>query len=333
MLNALGLDQASERIYRAMLGNPHEDLNALLDRLELPEEEVRGALDRLSELALVRRRPDDPSRYRVVDPEVGIEVLIASRRAHLAEEQQRIEQARLAAMELIQSAARQRRRPEQRFAEQLGHLDEIRDRINMLCRNVTREVMTFAPGGGQSAANMEAAKPQDRELLERGVRMRTLYLDSVRNSPATVAYAKWLAELGGEVRTVPALPTRLMILDRTTAVLPVDTENTGSGAALLTGQGTLVALCALFDLVWERAVPLYSAAPREHDEHGLSPQEAEALRLLGQGHTDETIAKRLGVSARTARRIAADLMETLGARSRFQAGAKAVANGWLTGEE
>ncbi len=53
--------------------------------------------------------------------------------------------------------------------------------------------------------------------------------------------------------------------------------------------------------------------------------------MLAQGLTDEAVAKRLGVSPRPARRIAADLMEKLGARSRFQAGARAVAKGWLSG--
>lgn len=45
--------------------------------------------------------------------------------------------------------------------------------------------------------------------------------------------------------------------------------------------------------------------------------------------TDDAIAKRLGVSPRTARRVANDMMERLGARSRFQAGALAVQHGWL----
>ncbi|MET8624763.1 helix-turn-helix transcriptional regulator, partial [Kitasatospora sp. NPDC004669] len=53
------------------------------------------------------------------------------------------------------------------------------------------------------------------------------------------------------------------------------------------------------------------------------------LGLLADGHTDDAIAKRLGVSPRTARRIATDLMERLSARSRFQAGALAAKAGWL----
>jgi DNA-binding CsgD family transcriptional regulator len=52
----------------------------------------------------------------------------------------------------------------------------------------------------------------------------------------------------------------------------------------------------------------------------MSDREWEVLQLLAQGHTDETVARTLGVSLRTARRVAADLMVRLGARSRFQAG-------------
>jgi DNA-binding NarL/FixJ family response regulator len=62
---------------------------------------------------------------------------------------------------------------------------------------------------------------------------------------------------------------------------------------------------------------------------GLTPHEAATLRLLALGHTDEAIANRLAVSPRTARRTASDLMERLGARNSFQAGVRAVQQGWI----
>jgi len=43
------------------------------------------------------------------------------------------------------------------------------------------------------------------------------------------------------------------------------------------------------------------------------------------------IARKLGVSVRTSRRITAELTQRLGARSRFQAGARAVERGWIKG--
>ncbi|CAM5486695.1 hypothetical protein SGRIM128S_07476 [Streptomyces griseomycini] len=55
--------------------------------------------------------------------------------------------------------------------------------------------------------------------------------------------------------------------------------------------------------------------------------EKEILRLMSQGLTDDAVRKKLGVGLRTARRMIADLMERLDARSRFEAGANAVDRG------
>ena len=47
------------------------------------------------------------------------------------------------------------------------------------------------------------------------------------------------------------------------------------------------------------------------------------------GLTDDTVARRMGVSVRTVRRIMADIMRRLDATSRFEAGVKVVHRGWL----
>ena len=54
-----------------------------------------------------------------------------------------------------------------------------------------------------------------------------------------------------------------------------------------------------------------------------TPEAREILRALGAGLTDEAAARRLGVSLRTYRRRVAELMATLDADSRFQAGVRA----------
>lgn len=332
MLNVLGLDKFCEVVYRMILANPEAKLPELSEALEMPEARVREALDQLSELALVRPDADQPACFRAVNPEVGIQAVIARQQEILTAEQQRIERLRVAAAQLSADFATARLSKQVDGIERLSGIEEIRERIAVLVRDVTTEVMTFAPGGGQSEASLQTAKPQDQALLERGVVMRTLYLDSVRNSAPTVAYAKWLKNLNGQVRTAPSLPVRLMILDRSKAIVPVDEDDSSAGALVLSGSGTVAALCALFESTWGSAAPLTDSSSRERDARGLTPQEVETLRLLGQGLTDEAVAKRLGVSSRTARRIAADLLEALDARSRFQAGAKAVAKGWLTSE-
>ncbi|PBC79126.1 regulatory LuxR family protein [Streptomyces sp. TLI_235] len=331
MLTALGLDTASEAVYRAMLAHPREGVTALAERLGLDRAEVRRSLDLLSELALIRPSYERDGELCAVAPDVGMELLMARQQAELAAQQLRIEASRAAAAQLIAEFSAIGPSASGPGVEQLDGLDAIRDAIARLAAEAETDLMTFAPGGGHRPETLEASQANDRRLLDRGVRMRSLFLDSVRNSQSTVAYATWLTELGGEVRTAPELPTRLMIFDRSTALVPVSSGDSAAAAVLLTGDGTMTALCALFENVWTSAQPL-GAAPRR-DDTGLSPQEATVVRLLAQGLTDEAIAKRIGVSARTARRSATDLMERLGARSRFEFGVRAVQRGWLPGGE
>ncbi|MFF5445035.1 helix-turn-helix domain-containing protein [Streptomyces sp. NPDC012888] len=328
MLTLLGLDRQTEAVYRAMLAHPRAGVAEIADRLGVEREAVRAGLDQLSELALVRPSYEEPGRLRAVSPDVGMEILLARQQAELAAQQQRIEASRAAAAQLISEYADLRPDSSEPGVEQLVGLDRIRERLSLLHREVEHEVMVFAPDGEQTPENLEASRPLDEALLRRGVRMRTVYLDSVRNSPHTVAYAEWLSELGRQARTAPTLPIRMIITDRSTAVIPVNSDDTAAGAVVLTGQGTLTALCALFESVWETAKPLGERGRR--DECGLTDTESTALKLLADGFTDEAIAKRLGVSHRTARRVATGLMERLGARSRFEAGVRAVREGWLS---
>ncbi|MEV4944312.1 LuxR C-terminal-related transcriptional regulator [Streptomyces sp. NPDC053755] len=326
MRTALGLDAMSEAVYRGMLAHPQEGLSALAERLGTTLTVVRQAVDTLSELSLLRPSGEHEG-LRAVSPDIGMEILMARQQEELAAQQLQVEASRIAAAQLIADYADLRPAQMHPGVEQLIGIDQIRDHLRRLTRDMREEVMTFAPAGAQKPEHIEAAKPLNRDLLERGVRMRTVYLESVRNSPHTVAYLNWLAELGGQVRTVPSLPTRMIVVDRATAVIPVSSDDTAAGAVVLTGQGTLTALCALFERVWDAAQPLGDTAGV--NERGLSAQEQSVIELLAKGCTDEAIATRLGVSPRTARRLASDLMERLGARSRFEAGVRSVQQGWL----
>jgi DNA-binding CsgD family transcriptional regulator len=174
---------------------------------------------------------------------------------------------------------------------------------------------------------VEASRPLDLACEERGVRTRDIYLESVRNHPATMAYLRWLSEHNVRVRTVAALPLRMTVFDCKSALIPIDPQDSARGAVLTQSPGMVAALCALFEHTWRIAAPL--GEERARDDSGLTGQEREVLNLLVQGHTDDSVARKLGVSVRTGRRITADLMERLGARSRFQAGARTVERGWL----
>ncbi|MFG2968411.1 MULTISPECIES: helix-turn-helix domain-containing protein [unclassified Streptomyces] len=327
MLQELGLDATDERVYRAMLEHPRDGVAALVARLALPESTLRACLDRLSALTLVLPATYQEVGFRAVSPKIAMEVLLSRQQAELAAHQHRVDASRAAAARLVAEYSAPRERAEDAGLELLLGAAAIRDRLSDLAESVQHEIMTFAPGGAHTEEDLRASREPNTAMLRRGVAMRTIYLDSVRNHQPTLRHVDWLHQHGGNVRTAPALPIRMIIVDRRLAVLPVDPAEATAGAVIQEGPGTVAALCALFENVWVGASPFGTAATR--DAHGLSSQHAETLRLLSQGLTDEAIAKRLGVSPRTARRIAAELLSSLGARSRFEAGVHAVQRGWL----
>jgi DNA-binding NarL/FixJ family response regulator len=122
----------------------------------------------------------------------------------------------------------------------------------------------------------------------------------------------------------------MIIFDRRLAVVPTDPDNTAAGALLLRGSGLVSALCAVFEHIWEDAPAFGSPSPPDVIS-GLSSQARAVLLLLSQGYTDEAVARKLGISVRTSRRITAEMMTMLGARSRFQAGVAVGELGWLRG--
>ena len=168
----------------------------------------------------------------------------------------------------------------------------------------------------------------DLPLLERGLRMRTIYLQSMTASKQALEYASAMHRLGGEVRATPTLPMRLLIFDQEIAIMPMDPENPTAGAVIHRSPAVVAVALSLFDSYWARATELFDPDDRA-DDTPLTPHEAEVLRLLAGGAKDEQVARLLGISLRTARRITANLSERLDAASRFELGVAAAKRGWV----
>ena len=64
----------------------------------------------------------------------------------------------------------------------------------------------------------------DIPLLERGIKMRTVYLQSMTVSKLGLEFAAAIHKMGGEVRATPTLPMRLLIIDQEIAIMPIDPE-------------------------------------------------------------------------------------------------------------
>ncbi|MEV7287834.1 LuxR C-terminal-related transcriptional regulator [Streptomyces sp. NPDC093252] len=335
MLDPLGLPSHVAEIYRSMLRQPGCTVNELAASLGWPPELVRSGLDECVRLSLVKPSWGGPENLRAVSPEVALQALLSHQENDLMERHKQLNEARVEIARFIDdhNAAQQDLRSA--VIERLNGLEETRSRIEGLTQNCSRELLTFAAAGSHTEESRRASQPLCEALARRGVVMRSVYLDSVHNDPATVEHLCWLHAHGDQVRTAASLPSRMLVFDRAHAVLPIDPDDSAAGALVLHGRGIIVALCELFERVWEEALPFVSGRP-QHRERGfgeLSPQEQAVLRLLGEGLTDEVVARKLGVSVRTGRRITAELMSRLGARSRFQAGLRAAQLGWLDGPD
>jgi DNA-binding CsgD family transcriptional regulator len=324
MLESVGVSAAAEAVYLAMLHNPLWGVTELAEHLQSSECAIREALDELAERALVSPVSGADHRLRAVSPQTGLSPLLAQAEAELVARQRQIEATRATIAAIAAQHDDGRSRDE---VIRLEGLDAVRDRLVELAEATALECLTFTAGPALSEDTIAAARPLNERALGRGVQMRNIYQESARNDPATVAFARWMASLGARSRTVPAVAMRMTIIDQSMALIPIHPDEPRRGALEIRSRGIVAALCLLFEEVWTHATP-FGEAPKVNDG-GLSPQEQTLLHLLDAGYTDESAGRKLGVSARTVRRIVAELTARLRITSRFQAGAEAVRRGWL----
>lgn len=328
MLDALGLDAVAEDVYRAMLADRAHNVADLCRILGITEQRVRDALDALFEFALVRRSADLADAWRAVDPQSGLQTLLARQNAELERRRARIavSQAEVAAL-IAERATNTGPTESDTGVQRLVGVDAVISRLELLTETARSQLAGVTPGGAQSDTSLAAARRNDARLLERGVAIREIVQDSCRSDPATAAHARWLTDAGGQVRTAPTLPHRMVLIDTRIAFVPLDPANSRRGALQVTDPGIVGTLQALFEQIWACATPL--GASRTPHRGGLTTREREILKLLGAGLTDEAAAARLAISDRTVRRVMNDICERLGATSRFEAGIKAAQAGWL----
>jgi DNA-binding CsgD family transcriptional regulator/sugar-specific transcriptional regulator TrmB len=328
VLQPLGVSPDTESVYRLMLLEPTFGVEELAEHLELPEEQVRAALDELARLSLARESRDHPGRLRAVEPNVAFDTMLRQHEHDVAQRLRTLADRRAAAAAAVAEYSTLLPNHPEAGSERLVGLDAVQARLEELGRELTSECLSVMPGGAQSQASLDASRPLDQHALAEGIELLTLYQDSARNDPTTYAYARWMTENGGQVHTAPIIPPRMLIFDRRAAIVPIDPTNTRLGALCTREPPIVASLIAIFRQAWSNSVPLGALAVDDSDT-GLTMLEKQLLTLLGAGMTDAAVGNRLGISARTVRRQMAALMERLGATSRFEAGLKAARQGWL----
>ncbi|ARI53672.1 helix-turn-helix transcriptional regulator [Streptomyces griseobrunneus] len=86
-------------------------------------------------------------------------------------------------------------------------------------------------------------------------------------------------------------------------------------------------LIQVYEVLWAQAVPLAENHQATPPDARVTAVQGAIARLLAEGHVDDVVARKMGISVRTCRSHIAKLMQTLGATSRTHLGALLVHSG------
>lgn len=330
-MDLLGLSALEERVYRHFLrhpGTPTEDIHLLL---HTRRGEVRAALERLTELGLLRRAAngDVPEGgLTAADPEIAVGLLTDRRLSELHHELQQVTRGRNLVADL--RAEQSAHTPTGGGVERMTNLAQIRNRIDDLAFFAREEILSVEPYRALTPENIEHARPLDRRCLRRGVRIRSVVLKEALDDPPTAAYLHELSAQGASIRTASDIAERILVYDRHTALVPANPADTSRGALVAQEPGLVASVLSLFERIWDQATDLSglldTPAP---DSVPLTPMELEVLKSMCRVTKDEIGARELGVSLRTYRRHVADVLRTLNASNRPHAALLARERGWI----
>ncbi|MEV7022786.1 helix-turn-helix transcriptional regulator [Kitasatospora sp. NPDC093558] len=326
---ACELGETDTAVYGWVLEHRSVDLDGIVTATGLTRPAAEAAVERLQRAHLLHTSPDDPTTVFAVGPETATAQLAAPMEALIRDQQHRLA--------TMQSRLRQfaphyhRHRSHGESIEVLESVQDVRNALNQASDRCRVEVLASQPGGGARVPEaMQEALVRDQAMLERGIRLRTLYHHTARFNGPSQAYVAAATALGASYRTAHELFGRLIVFDRELAFIPVKDDSWG--AVVIREPSTVAYLCEIFEQTWDRATPFADAASQGLEEVAHEIHET-IVRLLAAGLKDEAIARRLGMSLRTTRRHIADILEELDAVSRFQAGVNAAARGLLDDQE
>jgi len=322
VLTALGLSPEDERRYQQLLplsGGPVGDVAIAIgtDPDGLPTR-LGGLLDR----GLVSV---DGGRLRVLP----MPALVAQLLAEQADAAQRSRERLLDLADAIPFLAASATRPGPGEHDELGGIDgEVSAGGNalVLLTNLIDEskgdLLWLRPDAWMMPRESAIAVVVGRAVAS-GRRSRAIYPLRALHEAPDVLRAR--ADQGEEVRLIDEMPTRMLVIRGTHAVLPEPLGFRDEPRLLVRQPAIVGALTLLFESYWNEATTLPELDPGRPRVDVRS----NLLRQLAAGAKDEQMARTLGLSLRTVRRRVADLLIELGVDTRFQAGVEASRRGWL----
>lgn len=324
MLEVFELDHIEELIYLALVDAPSHTADELARLAGTTPERVAKILHSLESAGLITRLPGEPRHYCAIEPSIGLTGLVADQEARVQQAQEQAERARGTAHQLAERFRLRGARHPLELIEVILGAEAVRERAFQLERTAQNEMRGIDMPPYASPTNEPVF-----EKLEKGKRVRFLYDRSVLDMPGKLDEIERFRAAGEEGRVLAGAPFKLIIADERLAIIVLTEASGGVTSALAIGPSTFLdGLSRMFETLWTFATPLRPTDPNP-DADLPSPDDSQLLALLAAGMTDKTIARRLGVNIRTAQRRAQQLMERLGAETRFQAGLLAKSRGWL----
>ena len=245
-LRRAGLSRYEALVYLGLVQDRNARVVEIARRTGVPQPKVYQALDSLVEKGFCALGADAINRYRPVDPQLALQA--ESRRL----DELRVEVGSLAQElgELYRSGA-----SEQRWAppiEIVKGLPQIRTLIAEQVRKATGELLYFGQSPQVPALDVAQAI---WERAEAGARLRLVFDEHYfERSEERGEEDDLLRKVRGERRVVPHLPSKMIVVDRATALLSVSKPSSEGFLVLALRQEGLVAHClAAFEHVWERA--------------------------------------------------------------------------------
>lgn len=324
MLEAFELDPVEEMLYLALVDTPSSTFDELVRLADTTPDGAMPILARLESVGLITQLPGLRGRYCAIEPSIGLATLVAHQDERARRAQEQAQRARAAAHQLAERFRLRGARHPLDLIEVVVGAEAVRQRSFQLERMVQTELRGIDMPPYAGPTNDPAL-----ELLGNGARLRCLYDRVVLDVPGKLEEIANFRAAGEEGRILAGAPFKLLLADNRLAIILLTEESGGVASALVVGPSALLdGLSRMFETLWRLATPLQ---PTDTDPGAdlPSPAESQLLALLAAGMTDKVIARRLGISIRTAQKRVQQLMDHLGVDTRFQAGLQAKARGWL----
>lgn len=303
-LEAAGLTAAEEAGYRALVALAGGSARDVAARTGLDPGQTRHVLASLERKGLADAGHGDQERFLPAPPDVAL-------LPRLRQRAEAIEEARSAVTDLVESyRGNLRRRDADQLIEVVTGTEALRQRLRHMQDHARHEMLWFCKA--QYVAVPSGSNRAEFDALARGVRYRVVYERAFFDDPGALDNVAEGVRAGESARTVPRLPLRLAIADRSVALCPLVPGGPAGGgeeptAALVRSSSLLDALVALAERYWETAVPLHVTAlgtlgaeeGTAADPAALSAADRHLLSLLVTGIADKAIASQMGVSRRT----------------------------------